>query len=148
MFKYLAFVMSLLVLVFCSDSLAKEDEATILSVSNCIQNCIEVSRVGGSMLIKWKGTDGSIVKVISRDVPKGVSLVNDTPISAQLIASKNIYGTTSGTSTGGSATTTTYTYVTATEIVVVVVTIFYDANGRILDVKTTEHRTKHSQQER
>ena len=97
------------------------------------------------MLIKWKGVDGNTVKVISRDVPKGVSLASDSPISAQQLASSSTYGTTTGTAT---ATTTTYTYVTTTEIVVVVVTVFYDANGRILDVKTTEHRTKLTQQER
>lgn len=103
----------------------------------CFEHCVEISRIGASVSVLWKGAEGVPVKVITADVPADAVLVeglSETPGSYS-----SGYNTTQ--SSGVTSSVSHQTYVTETEIVVVITTLVFDSNGNLLSVNVHTTRT-------
>jgi hypothetical protein len=112
-------------------SLAKND----ISTPSCQQNCVAIERLGSTLSIIWRGLDGQAQKAYAVQLSRDASLKGVNKIGSSI----DSLGTYSGTG-DGSVETVRHIYHTPTEVVIVYITIYYDASGNIVDVKSTEVR--------
>lgn len=103
--------------------------------SDCSYNCVAYDRQGSSLVVTWKGMDGSVEKVFAVQLGKKAKLVKTENISDP---SRSLMTT---TETGHPyVTVKTIYYYTATEVVLVTTYFSYDGNGNLLDVQVEVKR--------
>ncbi|RTE86414.1 MULTISPECIES: hypothetical protein [Gammaproteobacteria] len=134
--KSLIFV-SLVISTFILSSPAEANPTrSVLSAEQleCQLNCTEIVRVGHQYLVVALNHRGEIFFVEPVDIPRNARKIEDSA-----------YGQTdhlmTASSGAGTVDVSTETYVTSTEIVVVTTIIFYNADGEIIDVQVSTHRT-------
>lgn len=116
-----------------------EQSAVSLTGEECVEQCVEYSRVGAGLVVLWKGKGGQPVKSITVDLPLNAVLISEGASSKskfsqpkQSLASEKVEGST---------LVTQKTYTTKTEIVVIVTTMVYRSDGTLLAVYVNTHHT-------
>lgn len=103
---------------------------------DCSQNCTASVRVGGVLFVVSRDASGNVFQVDQVQLSEDAELIEPR---RQAESGRSIR-TSSNESDGGTTETTTETYETTTEIVVVTTHLYYNADGDLVDVQTSETR--------
>jgi len=132
---HIAAIASLSLFAQCASAQAASPMKLPTGFAQCFKNCPQLQQVGHSIVITLLDSSGRPFKAAAHEIDATGYQIVATPTPTDNSMLSRMENTTSAVTTQSASVT----YETTTQYVVITF-IFYYSNGKLIDVKTSEHR--------